>query len=138
MLNQKGLEMPIQIVITLFVVLAVGTLVILFSQNVLTSTEQKLDAVGKEEISANNTLVEVTGISSDKVLQLAENCLTNNQGKTLESVVCFTIDSDTDITGDIAVENVNPQVIVDFGGETNIKYLIVKWNALEGIVEVKS
>ena len=85
------MEMPIQVMIVLFVAIVVGTSILMFSQKSLLQTEERLNEIG--ELSEEDGLQVITlgdSATSEDILYLAEACADKNAGG-LVTDECFVV-----------------------------------------------
>lgn len=131
------MEMPIQVIMTLFVVLIVGSLVILFSQNLLNEADAGLPKFDKGSVEIQ--ILEVDSVSSNQLGFLVDECYASRFGKVFKDETCFIVHSkntyaisQSGIAG--AVEA--PLGVVDNGVST--KTIFVNWNFIDTKVDVVS
>jgi hypothetical protein len=135
------MEMPVQLIITLFIVLVVGTLVINFSQDLISSGKNSiLSFFGGEKKQGGADFIDVTSVSDREVAALIKECYNKNYGVNLHSGICFTVHSKK-------VYNIVPQNLAALIGDTNVlgdvesasvKTFFINWNVDKGKVEVKT
>lgn len=85
------MEIPIRIIITLFVALIVGIGVIGFSQTVIKDSRSKVASFNMNEVDMTERIIEVDEITSVMLAGLAETCFNDNSNKNLEDGVCFVV-----------------------------------------------
>jgi hypothetical protein len=88
------MEMPIELIVTLMIVLVVGALIVTFSQTILGNAENqlpKLDASKTQETQ----ILEVATITNSQIAMLVDECFKNRFGKVFKQETCFIVHSDT-------------------------------------------
>lgn len=85
--------MPIQVIVVLFVALAVGGAIIAFSQSSLNSAKDTLNEQWKNDPANKDTVVEVAQVTDKTLLTLAQECVRENAGS-VEEKLCFALFSE--------------------------------------------
>jgi hypothetical protein len=101
-MKKRGMTMPIQIIIVLFVTLTVATVIIAFSTDIIRNARTKLAAYNKETPQIDQ-VVEVDSITIDGIRGLAQECLKTNTQNVAEKL-CFVIHGRTNDAGGISEE----------------------------------
>ncbi len=101
------MDMPIQIVIVLFVAVAVGGAVIMFTQSSLNNAQQGLADKLKDDPAYKNSIVEVDIATDSTLIALAETC-NKRYASSPDPVTCFAVfaktwDVDFDAVGSTKV-----------------------------------
>jgi hypothetical protein len=136
------MEMPVQLIITLFIVLVVGTLVINFSQDLIGAGKNSILGFfgGDKKPPTGADLIDVTSVSDREVVALIKECYNKNYGVNLHSGICFTVHSNEPY-------NIVPENLVALVGDVNVlgnvekasvKTFFINWNVDKGKVEVKT
>jgi hypothetical protein len=97
------MELPIRIIITLFVAVVVALGVITFSQKMISNSKTKMYNFDNEEIEQDR-MIEVSKVTNTQVATLAQNCYLENSNKELEKKICFVILGDVEAS-ESGVEN---------------------------------
>ncbi len=85
------MEMPIQIMIILFVAITVGGGMVYFSQDNLANSKEGLDSIiEKNDLSDEEKILEVSSITTNNVVSLAKQCRIDKQ-QSLEDSICFVL-----------------------------------------------
>ena len=87
------MEMPIQVIVVLFVALVVGGAIIAFSQNTLNTAQLDLNQ-WRNDPQKRDMLIEVQNATAETVLGLAGACLEQHTGGVTEAD-CFALFADT-------------------------------------------
>lgn len=135
------MEMPIQLIMTLFVVLIVGSLVILFSQNLLFNAEQGLPTLGNYDKTKQGTqILEVDSLSNAQIAFLVDECYSTRFGKVFKDETCFIVHSvaqasvdNDDINAKVSTEGILGEV-----DEEDVKTVFINWNFFNTQVDVTS
>lgn len=83
------MELPIRVMIVLFVAVAVGGLVIVFSQQLLLDAREGVRQIGPDDVREGH-IIELSTIQSEDVIRLAEQCVRDYQG-TFDEIDCFAV-----------------------------------------------
>jgi hypothetical protein len=131
------MELPISTIITLFVAISVGILVITFAQNLLSKTPVVVPPPTECKMG---DLLEVKEIDETQIAPLVRACYGCSYGKALISQACYIVHSETPkalnagtIKSAVADAVAGDKVVVS-GVSSQTFY--VKWNAADGTVEV--
>jgi hypothetical protein len=84
------MEMPIQVIVVLFIALVVGGAIIAFSQGSFNNAKQTLNEQWKNDPANKDQVVEVTTATDATILNLARECVKRNAG-TVEEKLCFAL-----------------------------------------------
>ncbi len=129
------MEMPIAIIITLFLGITVGGLAIFFTQNMLLNAQDQIIKFTEKGEGALGALVEVKDITEGQVASLASSCNTLSLGKALNDQVCYIIHGETPKSLNsaevIAKAGVNTTVTAD-----SSKFFLIRWKSNDNLVEV--
>lgn len=124
------MELPIRIIVTLFVAVVIAIAVISFAGKMISNSKNKLYSLSDEEVSEDK-IIEVDSISSSKLSALADQCYAANSAKSIESVTCYVIfgDINADERSIVRSSGLNDSCLkVDLSGAHNavrIKYDVV-------------
>ena len=83
------MELPIRVMIVLFVAVAVGGLVIVFSQQLLLDARQGINNLGPDDIKEGH-IIELEAMNPEDVTRLAEQCVRDYYG-TFDDIDCFAV-----------------------------------------------
>ncbi len=84
------MDMPISVIITLFVAIVVGVAIIGFSSDILTDARDDIGNIGNEEDEDfQDNIVEVSTITESRIESLSEQCIRDSSA--MEKEVCFVI-----------------------------------------------
>jgi hypothetical protein len=84
------MEMPIQVIIVLFLALVVGGAILAFSQSSLNNAQQTLNDQWKNDPANKDQVVEVATATDATILNLAKECVKRNAGS-VEEQLCFAL-----------------------------------------------
>ncbi len=88
------MELPIRIMITLFVALAVGSMIIVFSQQMISKSRDDIDRnrpgmnIAQED---EQKIIELNTIDRIQMADLMTECYNRNHGQTFERQLCFAV-----------------------------------------------
>ena len=133
------MEMPIQVVITLFVAITVGALLIMFSETILSAAGIDVTDLFPAKQDEAEDVIEVNTITNSQVAALITSCYEKSYGKAPGTYVCYAIHAD-------AVYAINSGGIMDKLpaelkdqvdiAEGNAKTVWIRWNFNDSKVEV--
>lgn len=129
------MEMPIKVMVTLFIAIIVGVAVLNFADYTFRDAKKNLNEFNKDEQSYENIL-EVSQITSSQVGNLARQCYEENKDS-LENKICFVLLGEVDAQKD-SIESFSGlnSTILDINLENAQNALKIKYNAIKGIVEI--
>jgi hypothetical protein len=127
------MELPINVVVTMFVGLLVGGLIVVFAQNVIFSSQMEFDETFKDK--ENNSFFDLKQITDSQIALLAKSCYDKSFGHALESQLCFIVHGESPVSLDSAKVKEVSGVEVNVSDDTS-KFFLIKWNAKENVVEV--
>lgn len=84
------MEMPITVIITLFVAVVVGVVIINLASDMITDSREKLDTWNDKEID-DDKIIELDAVLSTSVANLAAECYKKYYNQEAESAVCFVV-----------------------------------------------
>lgn len=84
------MEMPINIIVILFVAVIVGSVLIIFTRQNLNDARENLAERFLQEGGTTDDIVEVQNVTETTIISLAEECLDRKQGG-FEREVCFAL-----------------------------------------------
>ncbi len=111
------MELPIRIIIVLFVAVVVGGSIIMFSQEMLNNARQ---SVNQLEVKDEEQILEAGSLSADDVLALANQCVRDNAG--IEETICYAVFAD-DITFPTESGLVQGHVLVVESQENSVRFI---------------
>lgn len=129
------MEMPIRIIIVLFISILVGVAIINFSQDLMGKSKTKLESFDKHEDQADRIL-ELKNIDSYQLGELANDCFTEFENS-LEDQICYAIIANVDASNDkvIGYSNLDKEnIYVDLSDAENA--VKIKYNAIERRVDI--
>lgn len=131
------MEMPIRIIITLFVAVVVGLAIISFADKVILDAKQDLEGFNDDEVEDEDKIIDVTEVSSNSVAALASDCFEKNSAKSIESEMCYVLLGDVKATEsgiEDAIRLNQSQYDIDLTGASNA--VKIKYNVGLDIVEI--
>jgi hypothetical protein len=91
------MEMPIRIMITLFVAVVVGSTIIVFTKQMIDQSREDINkarpGMNPEQIEEQKIIKLVT-LDNDQLMSLITECYTRNTGKAFERDLCFSVTAD--------------------------------------------
>lgn len=102
------MELPITVMVVLFVSLVVGSVIIVFSNNILERASTGMPDLDKEDVKEK--IIDVDSVSVEMVESLARQCQEDYHSR-LDEVLCVIVRSNTEI--DIPAANLEDFAIVD-------------------------
>ena len=129
------MEMPIAIIITLFLETVIGGMTILFTQNMLLNSQEQILKITEKGEDGLGTLIDVKEITESQVASLAKSCSTISLGKALNDQVCYIIHGETPKSLDPAEVMAKAGVNTTVSGDSS-KFFLIKWKSNDGLVEV--
>jgi hypothetical protein len=84
------MEMPITVIITLFVAVVVGIVIINLASDLITDSKSKLDTWNDEGVD-DEKIIELDSVLSTSVANLAAECYKKYYNQEAESAVCFVV-----------------------------------------------
>jgi hypothetical protein len=88
------MEIVIRIIVSLIVVLAVGSSILLLSNNILIDSKENIDKIG--DIADEDKLINKNFFESSEIIYLVESCY-ESQSKIFENELCFILSSNTSV-----------------------------------------
>jgi len=87
------MEMPIRIMITLFVALIVGSTIIVFSKQMIESSRQKIENTQftDDDVTEEDKIISVSTLDSGQIVDLMEECHRRYYSETFEKELCFVV-----------------------------------------------
>jgi len=82
------MEMPITVIITLFVAVVVGVVIINLASDMITDSREKLDAWNTGDVD-DEKIIELDTVLSTSVANLAAECYKKYYNQEAESATCF-------------------------------------------------
>jgi hypothetical protein len=99
------MELPIQIMIILFISIIIGGAVINFSQSNIAESQERLKEISLNDVeSQEDRIIEITTISTNTVQDLSEQCFKDNV-QSLESTICFAVLGSVTATCSSVIDN---------------------------------
>lgn len=131
------MEMPIRIIITLFVTVIVALTVITFTQKTISDARMKLHGYNEKEVEQNR-IIETKDVTGPQLAALAETCYIENSGKNLQSDICFVVLGHISTTSSEIENSVKTikkdRININLAGANNA--VKIKYNALNDVVEI--
>lgn len=129
------MEMPIRIIIVLFVSVVVGIAILSFAGKMISDSRMKMLNYNEEENEADR-IIDVTSVTSSHVAALAETCYHENSMRVLEGETCFVVLGDVKATEsgieDAMNEFDDERYIIDLDDAENA--VQIKYNAIDDAV----
>lgn len=127
------MEMPIWVVIALLVAVVVGSMIVMFAQEML-----RIE-IWPHQADYTGRLIFMERISSGEIARLVEACFNESYGQKLENAFCYAITTDEQVSvnaGEIESRvDLEPEHFsVDSGSTRSIS---IYWNYFQSIVEVR-
>jgi hypothetical protein len=85
------MELPIQVIVVLFVALIVGGAIVAFSQQSLRNAQETLNERWREDPANKQLVVDVVEADEGTILSLANECVRKSQGVVAEQTTCFAV-----------------------------------------------
>lgn len=124
------MELPIQIIVVMFVALAVGGAVIMFSQTTLNRAQTDFADRWRNDPAMKDSIVEVNEATSGTIISLAKECY-KKMSATPDGGVCFALFATT-WTADFAAIDGTP-----IGGTEETQYLLDTSAVVEPVTAVR-
>jgi hypothetical protein len=132
------MEMPIQMIITLFIVIAAGGMVLLFAQTTINRADNALPQLDKDP--KGEQVLEVASTTSTQIGFLIEECYKNSFGKIFKDQTCFIVHSASPYTvseADIKSALSNNSILGTVDNGSGTKTVYIKWNFGKSQIDVK-
>ena len=84
------MEMPITVIITLFVAVVVGVVILNLASDMITDSKEKLDTWNTDDLD-DEKIIELESVLSTSVANLAAECYKRYYNQEVESAVCFVV-----------------------------------------------
>ena len=135
------MEMPIEVIITLFLVLFVGALIVMFSQTIIGNAENQLPTLDSK--AGGTQIIEVSSITNSQLGLLVDECFKTRFGKVFKEETCFIVHSSSpyqirstsDINGYTSDKSALWGVI---GSGTMVNTVLINWDFANTGVEVSA
>lgn len=136
-MNQKGMEMAIQVILVLFISFAVGIMILMFSQQLLQQAEDQL-VISNAENSPNETFLEIEQISHNQLAGLITSCYNSNNEKVYNNQTCFIVRSGEEFSiNQSTLEQLISEEILGEVQTQSLNFFVIKWNFISGKVDVE-
>ncbi|MBW2990113.1 hypothetical protein KY348_00235 [Candidatus Woesearchaeota archaeon] len=91
------MELPIRIMIILFVAIVVGVMIIAFSRNILERSKEKLDNPPGLDLSdaEEQKIVELNNLDNSQLIEMVRACYEMHHAKTFNRELCFVVIAST-------------------------------------------
>ncbi|MBN2517749.1 MAG: hypothetical protein JXB14_02810 [Candidatus Altiarchaeota archaeon] len=99
------MELPIQVMITMFVALTVAVVVIMFSQNLLQDAAKDIADIGDYGDTPEDKIVEVGTITSTQVANLVNQCYRQYSESALGDTLCYVVLGKVEVTADAVISS---------------------------------
>jgi len=126
------MELPIQIMIVLFVSILVGSSVILFSTDLINDAREAMARPTNDE--KEDLIIELREINEQGLKILMEDCFEKNKQDALSKTLCYVVHSEDEI-GQLDPEVEFETIIDDIPDNTRTLY--VYYNPQGNMIEVK-
>ncbi len=136
------MEMPITVIITLFVAIVVAGILIAFSQNLIFQGKEQLRTINKKENDFDEKLIELPKVDGSNIIDLAIQCA-KDVPHAVEETLCFVVKSDSFDLGSINPidgQVINPDertLTLRLNIDAGFNALFIKYNPL-GYIEINS
>ncbi len=97
MTNEKGMEMPITVMIVFFVSIAVALIVINFAGQLIGRGEREMRAYSLESDKAD-FFIETNNVGSTTLARLSDQCYKNNRGTYGGDTICYIVHAITEVS----------------------------------------
>ncbi len=135
------MELPISVVMILFVAIAVGVSMVGFSGVTIDRAGQEISDLGVDSRTAQEALVEVSTFTRNQAEALGEQCYRDNRGE-MDRILCFIIRADNIRENNIrGLGGVNIADGWEFDTDdlgSDINAVFIYYNPLSGLIEIKS
>ena len=84
------MELPIRVIITLFVTLIVAVSIIYFSTDIIERARANMANINGKEVPKNQ-VIEVETVTTQQIINLAEQCYEDKAGKILDKELCYVV-----------------------------------------------
>jgi hypothetical protein len=125
------MEMPIKVMVTLFVTIVVGFAVITFSRQIIDKSSSDIGqaTIGAKSDEEQQKLIELAILDTQQTIDLVEECYNRNHGVSLERTLCFMVMAKTvDMGMDYNIIKANGEAmtgaVVNVEGLSNTDYAI--------------
>jgi len=90
------MELPIRIMIVLFVAMIVGTIIVTFSREMIEESRKNLivDGPGSQDID-DDKIIALNTVDDQQIIDLILACYDRHHGKTFEKELCFAVQAKT-------------------------------------------
>ena len=96
------MDLPIKVIIILFVSLVVGLTVVQFAKNTMLDSQLRMNEFGKKDIP-KESVVELSSMTPQQIAYLADECSKRTQN--LQRTLCFAVHSTNQFTFNVATKN---------------------------------
>ena len=131
------MEMPIRIIVALFVAIIVALAIVKFTSDSINDSKQKLKDFGVKEEVDEEKIMELDEVSSYQIGIMAKECHTKNSNVNLESELCFVLLGNVNANNNAIKEASkleDEQISVDLSSAKNA--VRIRYNAALDRVEV--
>jgi hypothetical protein len=112
------MDLPIKIIVSFFVILAVGTTILTISNNLLSDTEDKIKDIGSDDLKSK--IIEKDNFDESEIEYIIDNCYKRNIG-VKKSEMCYVLKSSSEINLDSMSDF--PSYVVNNGGNSKTIYV---------------
>ena len=135
------MEMPIEVIITLFLVIFVGALIVTFSQTIIGNAENQLPTIDSK--AGGTQILEVSTITNMQIALLVDECFKTRFGKVFKDETCFIVHSSSSyqigVTDDINASTTDKSALWKVSNEnSNVNTVLIKWIFANTGVEVSA
>ena len=131
------MEMPIRVIITLFVAVVVAIIIVQFAGESVDDAKMRLNSFGDDEMPEDDKIMEMKEVSSHQVAILVDECYKKHSNVDIEDVLCYVLlgEMKASASGIKEESNYGDQLTVDISSASNA--VRIKYNAALDKVEVK-
>ncbi len=135
------MEMPIEVIVTLFIVLFVGTLIVMFSQTIIGSAQNQLPTTDAKK--GETQILEVSTVTNSQIGMLVDECYKTRFGKVFKQETCFIVHSSSSYqigsSNDINGYTTNKTALGKVTGAGNtVNTVLIIWDFANTNVEVSA
>jgi len=132
------LELPIQIMIVLFVTVLVASAVVMFTTDIIRDAKDKMaDPFGKEK--SDDKIIEIDTIQDQQLSALIEQCWRDNKQEALEKTLCFVMHAQLNtatLSGLTTITTATDTIDVEANFLTTDKTVYIYYNPVGNMIQV--
>ena len=130
------MEMPIRVIITLFVAVVVAIIIVQFAGESVDQSKTRLNSFLDEEDLEEDKIMEMTEVSSHQAAILADECYKKHSNVDIEDILCYVLlgEVKADASGIKDESHYADQLTVDISSASNA--VKIKYNAALDVVQI--